>query len=111
MQINTVTLGGKPCYDPPQPDRVNYFRMTNGASRPGRGEVLMLRSDFGALIADSTQAASTTLVMSDGATGQPGTSFAVTILGAVPYVTRVGSDRTGNMVKVSLADARYSNNK
>jgi hypothetical protein len=106
MQIASVTLGGKSCYEPAQAERVNYFVMGTGASRAGAGEVLMLRKDYQDLVA-SNDTGVARLRMQDGTTGQAGVDFDAVILGATPHLTRVGSSRDLDMVRVAITDARY----
>lgn len=105
MALNTITLGGKPVYDAPEGVvGLNRFCMRTGASRFGHGAFIMLRSDYDSLVSGGSNAP---LVM-NGSPG-PGLTLTVVVAGAEPISVATGSDRSKDLVKVTVYDQRATN--
>lgn len=101
----SITIGGKTVLDPPHgfAKPTNFFRMTTGAARYGRGSFLLSQDDYDSLTEDlgSGAGGGTTLVMKDGTNTL---SLPVIIGGAVPAVTSV--DDSPDVVEVYVFDLR-----
>lgn len=98
--MNTIKLGGKTVYDPPdgKPDFINHFTWYSGASRPGQGYFLMKRSDYES-IATSTPA-SLAMTSDQG----PGITLNVVVAGAATAFPAI--ERADDLVKVVVFDVR-----
>jgi hypothetical protein len=110
LGFNTATLGSsslaKSILDPPPGVvGVNRMSMFTGANRAGLGEFLLTRTDYDKLVTSSSSTGATTLNLSG--TPGPGISLPVYIVGAVPLSVSISDDRTKDVVKVIVRDARF----
>lgn len=101
-----ITLGGKPVVDPPKGfgRPTNLFRMSTGAARYGRGQFLMLDTDYDAITLSPQNNGAVILFMTDGTNKL---NLSVQIGGAIPAVTNVG--KSPNVVEVIVFDLRTQN--
>lgn len=111
ITLNSITLGGKPCYDVEEFACCNYFACHTGADRPGVGWFVMARQDYLDLIGNLSPGNPSTFPLVMKSNYGPGLDIQVVIGGAEPLSVVVGTvakmgNQADDLIRVKVLDAR-----